>query len=74
MSGLKCLVAGSHSPRRIHTAPLAIFHGLQPRRLLLSWPAPKPEYALAGTVGIGQARRWCTLSELSRLKQEKFTI
>lgn len=44
------------------------------RRLLLSWPEPKAEYAAARTVGIGQARRWCTLSELSRLKQSKFTI
>ena len=25
-------------------------------------PAPKPEYALARHVGVGQARRWCTLS------------
>jgi len=25
-------------------------------------------------VGIGQARRWSTLSELSRLKQSIFTI
>jgi hypothetical protein len=37
-------------------------------------PAPKPEYALARRVGVGQARRWCTLSELSRLKQSRFTI
>jgi hypothetical protein len=53
----------------------ALVPGMQPARLLLSWPAPKAaEYALAGSVGIGQARRWCTLSELSRLKQSKFTI
>lgn len=45
------------------------------RRLLLSWPAPKTaEYAAARTVGVGQARRWATLSELCRLKQERFTI
>ena len=32
--------------------------GTESRRLLLSWPAPKVEYALARSVGIGQARRW----------------
>lgn len=44
------------------------------QRMLLSWPAPKPQYAAARTVGIGQARRWSTLSALARLKQERFTI
>ncbi|MDE3132133.1 MAG: hypothetical protein KGL16_13365 [Acidobacteriota bacterium] len=38
------------------------------------WPGPKPQYAVARRVGVGQARRWSTLSELSRLKQERFTI
>jgi hypothetical protein len=40
-------------------------------------PAPAgkvAEYALAGSIGVGQARRWSTLSRLSRLKQSKFTI
>ena len=40
-------------------------------------PAPAAkvaEYALAGSIGVGQARRWSTLSGLSRLKQSKFTI
>jgi hypothetical protein len=68
------LVAESRSPRRTHTIPNAMSWDTHPLRLLLSWPAPKVEYALARTVGIGQARRWCTLSELSRLKQSKFTI
>ena len=35
--------------------------------------APGPLYSFAGRVGIGQARRWSTLTELSRLKQSKFT-
>ena len=35
--------------------------------------APEPLYSFAGRVGIGQARRWSTLSGLSRLKQSKFT-
>jgi hypothetical protein len=48
--------------------------GTESRRLLVSWPGPKPAYAAARSVGIGQARRWSTLSELSRLKQSKFTI
>jgi hypothetical protein len=44
-------------------------------RLVERWPAAKvAEYALAGSIGVGQARRWCTLTELSRLKQSKFTI
>jgi hypothetical protein len=48
--------------------------GPQNRRLLQLWPAAKvAEYALAGSVGVGQARRWCTLSGLSRLKQSRFT-
>jgi hypothetical protein len=42
--------------------------------LVTSWPAPKSEYAVARRVGVGQSRRWSTLSELSRLKQAKFTI
>ena len=39
-----------------------------------AWPEPKVHYWPARTVGIGQARRWSTLSELSRVKQERFTI
>ncbi len=42
--------------------------------LLTSWPDPKPQYAVAGAVGVGQARRWSTLSELCRVKQERFTL
>jgi hypothetical protein len=48
---------------------------IRSHRLLQAWPAPKvAEYALAGSVGVGQARRWRTLSALVRLKQSKFTI
>ncbi|HEX3616456.1 MAG TPA: hypothetical protein VHU61_07960 [Solirubrobacteraceae bacterium] len=44
-------------------------------RIVDRWPAAKvAEYALAGSIGVGQARRWSTLSGLSRLKQSKFTI
>jgi hypothetical protein len=54
---------------------IAVFWTVRPRRLLHVWPAAKvAEYALAGSVGVGQARRWSTLSALSRLKQAKFTI
>jgi len=72
VAGRSALVA---SQRITHaTPPIATFREPQSHRLLLSWPAPKvAEYALAGSVGVGQARRWCTLSGLSRLKQSKFT-
>jgi hypothetical protein len=43
--------------------------------LIVHWPAAKvAQYALAGSIGVGQARRWSTLTELSRLKQARFTI
>ncbi len=44
------------------------------KRAVTTWPEPKTQYAPARRVGVGQARRWSTLSELARLKQERFTI
>jgi hypothetical protein len=71
VAGPSALVAAR---RNAIASSIATFREPQSHRLLLSWPAPKvAEYAVAGSVGVGQARRWCTLSGLSRLKQSKFT-
>jgi len=44
------------------------------KALLRSWPAPKPQYAAAGRVRIGQDRRWRMLHALARLEQAKFRL
>ena len=63
----------AHSRRRSRVTGWRCRQLAGPSVLVSIWPAPKPQYAVARRVGVGQARRWSTLSELSRLKQERFT-